>query len=127
MLPMTREWVDKAETDYVMIAAALRIARTATVWEPICFHAQQCVEKYLKARLVEGGIVFPKTHNLLLVVTLAVPVEPSWGPIAASVQFLNGWAVAIRYPGPVATQGDAVRSILLCRQWRARVRRSLGL
>jgi HEPN domain-containing protein len=28
------------------------------------FHAQQCVEKYLKALLVAPGLAFPRTHDL---------------------------------------------------------------
>jgi HEPN domain-containing protein len=32
--------------------------------DTVCFHAQQCVEKYLKAFLVLEGIDFPKTHDI---------------------------------------------------------------
>ncbi len=32
--------------------------------DTVCFHAQQCVEKYLKAVLVSEAIDFPKTHDL---------------------------------------------------------------
>jgi hypothetical protein len=32
--------------------------------EVICFHAQQCVEKYLKALLVLNRTDFPKTHDI---------------------------------------------------------------
>ena len=30
----------------------------------VCFHAQQAVEKLLKAVLVRHGIIFSRTHNL---------------------------------------------------------------
>jgi HEPN domain-containing protein len=40
-------------------------ARKSPNYDAACFHAQQCVEKYLKARLQEAGIVFTKTHNLI--------------------------------------------------------------
>jgi HEPN domain-containing protein len=30
-----------------------------------CFHAQQCAEKYLKARLYEANVPFPPVHKLL--------------------------------------------------------------
>ena len=38
--------------------------RKSPNYDGVCFHAQQCIEKYLKAKLVEADIDFPKTHNL---------------------------------------------------------------
>ena len=51
MKPLTHEWSQKAEGDYT-VAATLWQAES-TVYDAICFHAQQCIEKYLKAWLVE--------------------------------------------------------------------------
>lgn len=31
----------------------------------VCFHAQQCVEKMLKAVMVAHGLAFERTHNLV--------------------------------------------------------------
>ena len=39
-----------------------------------CFHAQQCVEKYIKARLIEAETPFPKTHDLSALLSLVLPV-----------------------------------------------------
>jgi HEPN domain-containing protein len=63
MKPLTAEWVAKAEGDF---ATACREAAVADGpnWDAVCFHAEQCAEKYLKARLVEAGVSFPKTHDL---------------------------------------------------------------
>ena len=47
MKPLTHEWSQKAEGDYT-VAATLWQAESA-VYDAICFHAQQCIEKYLKA------------------------------------------------------------------------------
>lgn len=57
MKPITREWVDKAEGDYIAAQREVR-ARKNPVYDAACFHAQQCAEKYLKARLTEAGIRF---------------------------------------------------------------------
>ncbi|MBY0525833.1 MAG: HEPN domain-containing protein [Gemmataceae bacterium] len=38
--------------------------------EAVCFHAQQCVEKYLKAILVYRSIPFPKSHNIRVLMAL---------------------------------------------------------
>lgn len=53
-------------------------ARKRPNYDGLCFHAQQCVEKYLKARLCEAGIEFPKTHVLAALLDLVAPVEPLW-------------------------------------------------
>ena len=46
MKQLTREWIMKAEGDF-HTAARERRARTAPNYDAACFHAQQCVEKYL--------------------------------------------------------------------------------
>jgi HEPN domain-containing protein len=50
MKTSTREWTTKAEEDFDT-AVTLARPRKRPLWAPLCFHAQQCVEKYLKARL----------------------------------------------------------------------------
>jgi HEPN domain-containing protein len=35
-------------------------------FDTVCFHAQQCAEKYLKALLLQAGSEPPKTHDLRL-------------------------------------------------------------
>jgi HEPN domain-containing protein len=52
MNPLTVEWVDKAEGDMAIAKRELR-ARKQPNYDAVCFHAQQCVEKYLKALLQE--------------------------------------------------------------------------
>lgn len=39
-------------------------ARKAPNYDAVCFHSQQCVEKYLKALLQEYNIAFGKIHDL---------------------------------------------------------------
>ena len=55
MKQATREWVKKAEEDYL---AALDLARRRKVLlhNSVCFHCEQCAEKYLKARVKEAGL-----------------------------------------------------------------------
>ena len=57
MKPLTRERVEKAEGDF-QVAAQIMRRRKQRVFDAACFHAQQTVEKYFKARLcaaVRGG------------------------------------------------------------------------
>ena len=63
VLAVVREWVVKAENDLTNAAHVLKLAAECPS-DTVCFHAQQCVEKYLKALLVLDGIDFPKTHDI---------------------------------------------------------------
>ena len=45
-------------------------------YDTIAFHAQQCAEKYLKARLCEANVEFPKSHILSALLDLVLTVEP---------------------------------------------------
>src|SRR5438128_1067940 len=68
-LQLLREWIDKAENDLTAAGQILKLAQ-ASPTATICFHAQQCVEKYLKAVLVHRGIPVPKTHNIQILMKL---------------------------------------------------------
>ena len=63
MRPETAEWVAKAEADFASMRRETSVDQSPN-YDLICFLAQQCVEKYLKALLCEEGIAFPKTHDL---------------------------------------------------------------
>jgi HEPN domain-containing protein len=60
MKPLTEEWIAKAEGDFVSAQREYR-ARKSSNFDSACFHAQQCIEKYLKARLQEADIPVEKT------------------------------------------------------------------
>ena len=92
-----------------------------------CFHCQQCVEKYLKARLLEAGIGFPRTHDLLQLLTACLPVEPLWSAYSKVADGMTDYAVDFRYPGHSATLREAKLALKHCRYLRAEARRSLGL
>jgi HEPN domain-containing protein len=126
MKPVTREWVKKAENDFKVASQILR-RRKDIVPDATCFFCQQCVEKYLKARLVEAGISFPRIHDLLLLLNLCVQVEPLWSAYAKVVEGMTDYAVDFRYPGHYATLSQAKRAMKHCRSLRVEVRRSLGL
>jgi HEPN domain-containing protein len=126
MQPLTVEWIEKAEGDYNTALREMR-ARKAPNYDSACFHAQQCAEKYLKARLQEEGIPFPMTHNLVTLLSLLLPLEPTWTVLTPDLQTLTLYAVSTRYPGSSAARSDARNAVNLCRDVRSRVRQSLGL
>jgi HEPN domain-containing protein len=126
MKAATREWVRCAEEDFDVANALLR-RRTKTAANSIGFHCQQCVEKYLKARLEEGSLNAPRTHDLVVLLQLLLPVEPLWASFAPALRRLNDYAVKFRYPGHVATRTDARQALKVCRSIRTDVRLSIGL
>lgn len=126
MRPATVEWVRKAEGDYDVVCVLLR-SRKKSRFDAICFHAQQCVEKYLKGRLIEAHLTFPKTHELSVLLRLIAPVEPLWTIYEGEMRALSKWGITPRYPG-VDADGEAAReSVRICRKIRNTVRLSLGL
>ena len=126
MKPLTREWVEKAEGDFLTATREYR-ARKSPNYDAVCFHAQQCAEKYLKARLQEAEIPFGRTHNLTSLLDLLLPVEPLWEVFRPSLRTLTVFAVEVRYPGESADKAEAREALTLCREVRQRVRASLGL
>lgn len=66
--------------------------------EIICFHCQQCAEKYLKSIIIQQGREIKKTHDLgsligILSDTLTIPNE-----IHTSCAKLTQYGVKTRYP-----------------------------
>ena len=121
----TREWLDKAESDYR--AAVHLLAAPDPEFNIVCFHAQQCAEKYLKALLQEREVASPRTHDLEVLARLSRPVLPAVAPPDADLAWLSSYAVDIRYPGANAGQAEAERAIALAGDVRALVRGALGL
>ena len=126
MKPLTREWIQKAEGDFATASREMR-ARKSPNYDSACFHAQQCVEKYFKARLQEAAIEFPFTHDLGKLLTLLLPVEPLWAGLMTSAKLVTRHAVKARYPGSSATREVAKDMVARCRDIRALARESLGL
>lgn len=106
MHPETPKWVSKEEGDFRTARRELR-ARREPNYDAACFHARQGVEKYLKAALIEAGLSFPKTHDLLLLLERCLPVAPLLDAFRPSLAILKNFAVHIRYPGEDASRVDA--------------------
>jgi HEPN domain-containing protein len=126
MKPLTQEWVDKAEGDFATASREIR-ARKAPNYDAVCFHAQQCAEKYLKAILQEEGIAFKKTHNLSALLDLLISIEPSWDAFRPGLNSLTDAAVEVRYPGFSVDKKIAREMFKTCKEVRHLVSLSLGL
>jgi HEPN domain-containing protein len=100
----TREWVRCAEEDLEVALTQFRRRTKKPTTNAICFHCQQCAEKYLKARLAEAGLSILKVHDLVLLLQRLLPSEPLWASFAPMLRGLNDYAVKFRYPGHIATR-----------------------
>ena len=92
---VVRMWVDRAERDWQAVEQ-LR-ATQPVLAEIVCFHAQQCAEKYLKALLVARQIPFSKIHELDRLLEL-MPPAIDLGISSRDVAVLAPCAVDARYP-----------------------------
>lgn len=126
MKPLTREWVEKAEKDWGSLHREIR-ARKNPNYDAACFFAQQCIEKYIKARLVEADIYFKKVHDLTYLLGLIADVEPLWMPYEQEFRWLTDYAVEVRYPGASADLELAKTALNVCKSFRITARQSLGL
>lgn len=110
MKPSTLEWIEKAEEDFVAAGNAIR-ARNRPLYNTACYHAQQCAEKYLKARLEEAGHQIDKTHNLIDLLKQILPIEHGWASLQSDLRVLNGFSVDYRYPGKSATKSQCAETL----------------
>ena len=126
MNPLTLEWVEKAEGDFITATRELR-ARKAPNFDAVCFHAQQMAEKYLKAVLQEHANPIPKTHSLADLMALCMKIDPSYQMVQSDLNIMEGFAVQFRYPGQSADELEAKTALKAAKVVRTFFRTRLGL
>jgi HEPN domain-containing protein len=116
MNPLVCEWIDKAEGDFISAQREYRARKTPN-YDAACFHAQQAIEKYLKAMLQAREIPFRKTHDLIILFDLLtnIPEGPS---LRSDLHLLTQYAVAFRYPGESATKEQATDAVKCAKELR---------
>lgn len=122
---VVRQWVEMAEHDLRNAQHTLTLKEDCPS-DTVCFHAQQCVEKYLKALLLVHSVDFPKTHDLRVLMQL-VSLHVELGLEMSEIVALNRYTVEARYPGdwePI-TRDDAEEAVATARKAREAVRACL--
>lgn len=125
MKGLTNEWVRKAEKDFLV--AKRELNAEPPEYDAVCFHSQQCVEKYLKAVLQENEIFFEKTHDLDILQEKCKTFVPELSNLKQGLLELSSFAVEIRYPGTEATGTEAEENLSLAETIRRIVRLYLKL
>jgi HEPN domain-containing protein len=126
MNPAVAEWVEKAEGDFATAGRELR-ARKNQNYDAVCFHCQQCVEKYLKAVLQVNDIRIPKIHHLLELLALILKFDTSYEFLRADLDTLEDYAVHFRYPGEFAEKDQAQSAYQAAKIIREFAQQKLGI
>jgi HEPN domain-containing protein len=126
MNEVTSDWVFKAEEDFFAADGLLHEMETPQA-SAASFHCQQCAEKYLKAFLTEHRIRFERTHVLMDLLALCVPVDKDFKKLAGDLSSLESYAVAIRYPGVTTTVELAEDAFKAMERIRTFVKKKLKL
>lgn len=117
MNPLVKEWIQKAEGDFVTASREFRV-RSHPNYDAVCFHCQQSLEKYMKAILQLHNIRFTRTHQLEVLLDLALPLYPLWEPWRNDLELISSYAVDVRYPGEGANQEETRKCIAKSRIFR---------
>lgn len=112
MKDLTKEWIKKSEGD-VGTAVRESSVKEGANWDAVCFHAQQAVEKYLKGILQEIEKPFSKTHDLSVLLELALSEFSELSVLADDLEWLSALAVEFRYPGEEALEEDAKHALAI--------------
>ena len=94
-LDHARSLLARARDDYFVVSRLANDA-DAPVWV-LGFHAEQAVEKALKAVLSSAGVEYPRTHNLVMLVELLRQAQQPLPPDAADFGQLVPYGVVLRY------------------------------
>jgi len=109
MKEITKEWIKKAEQDYRV--AIREFEAKPPVYEAVCFHSQQCIEKYMKAILQENKIPFGKIHDLDILLKDCKKFLPELENYREELLWLTAFSVEVRYPGLEIKREDALKAV----------------
>lgn len=118
------EWAGKADNDLTAARIIVNAGKKGPT-DTAVFHAQQCVEKYIKALLTACGIQFPKTHNIRSLIQM-LPAGIDLSLSQGEQDELTDYATGTRYPGGgEISLAETRRTLALARRMRMEIRRLL--
>ena len=123
---VAKQWIAKADNDLRNAEHTIQL-EVDCPFDTVCFHAQQCAEKCLKALLVFHGIDPPRVHDVRMLVRQLPPQAAGRFDIEGLL-VLNRYSVEARYPGewdPILRE-DAEEALRLARLVRETTRELLS-
>jgi HEPN domain-containing protein len=106
---LVRGWLRKAGSDLENVRLCLAAGQAL---DTACFHAQQAVEKSLKAYLVAYEVDFPYLHNLEKLVAICAQRDSAFLTLLESAQELTPYAVELRYDEEFWPDPDTAQAAL---------------
>ena len=119
------EWMIKAEGDWEALEILLS-RNSPRLRDSVVFHAQQCVEKLLKARLIQLGQPVDKIHDLAALSRQLEAVDGQWSWDSEELADLSSGAVLARYPGFETSAEEQAELVELASHLRRALRILLG-
>lgn len=98
-------WLRKADHDLLNIENNL--AAKEIPWDTVCFHAQQAVEKVLKAFLISHGRGLSNTHDLVALLAQCAECDASLAGLESDCRKLTSYGVSARYPDDLFEPDEA--------------------
>ena len=125
VLKKVKQWLVYGDEDLRYAKHGLSLSEDCP-YRLVAYHAQQCVEKHLKAYLVLHGVDFPYTHNISVLLELCAEQAFPAREIRDAEE-LTSFAITTRYPGEDedVTETEARRTVDLAAQAREVVREAL--
>ena len=96
------------------LTASREVCANPPNYDAVCFHAQQCIEKLLKAILIAEGKMPPRTHDLTVLDSMLRSVQPDWHWPIESLRLLSQAAITFRYPSESAGPEEAKAALDVC-------------
>lgn len=114
------EWITKAEGDHHTALRELNASEQPN-YDAVCFHAQQCAEKLMKAVLIKRGESPPKIHDLRKLDRLLQASGVHLQESNEQLRLLSMSAVLSRYPGESADRETAKAVMEICDGLRSKL------
>jgi predicted nucleotidyltransferase/HEPN domain-containing protein len=119
-----QRWLDEADMDFEFVEFAMLSRRRA---RRACFHAQQCIEKEMKAFLTVANVDALRTHALERLVEQCADIDETFAAWEPRLAPLSDYAVDARYPdGPNATYAEAEVAMSTTVEFRAFIRERIA-
>lgn len=126
MMHEVTEWTEIAEMDLLTAQREFDQPHRPN-FLATCFHAQQCIEKYLKAFLTFHDQSVAKTHDLGLLLGVCRDFAPHWQVWKEDFNLISSHAIEARYPGEPIGREHADHALRVATAFRDAAREELEL
>jgi HEPN domain-containing protein len=96
---LVKNWLIKAQHD---LLAAQKLSSEPDLYADVAiYHCQQTAEKAMKGFLILHDQAFPRTHDIRLLIQLAIVIESQFERYQDTSELLTPYATEFRYPSDV--------------------------